>query len=63
MGAELWQYDVPGQTDPAAAFEALYARVFDEYTQRYPIDLPKLVRETVANKCEVIASACQRRSL
>jgi hypothetical protein len=57
MGAELWQYDVPGQTDPDAAFEALYARVFDEYTQRYPIDLPEMVRDAAARKRELIASA------
>ncbi len=57
MGADLWQYDVPSQTDPDAAFEALYARIFDEYTRRHKIDFPKMIRETIAKKREGIASA------
>ncbi len=57
MGADLWQYDVPGQTEPDAAFEAIQARVFDEFTQRHKIDFPKMVREAVAGRREEIAGA------
>lgn len=57
MGADLWQYDVPGQTEPHAAFEAIQARVFDEFTQRHKIDFPKMVREAVAGRREEIAGA------
>ena len=48
---------MPGQTEPHAAFEALQARVFDEFTQRHKIDFPKMVREAVAGRREEIAGA------
>jgi hypothetical protein len=57
MGADGWQDDVPGQTDPDAAFDALHARVFGEYTQSHKIDFPKLGRDAIAFYRHQVAAA------
>lgn len=57
MGADLWVYEVPGETDPQAALAALQARVFDEFTRELNIDFPKMVREAVSDRRQEIAAA------
>jgi hypothetical protein len=57
MGADLWQFEVPGHTDPEQALEALQARVFEEYSKERGLDLQTMLREAIPQQRKAIEAA------
>jgi hypothetical protein len=56
MGADGWQYEVPGQDDPDLALQVLQARVFEEFTRDLSIDFLTFVRNAVPEMRQAIAN-------
>jgi hypothetical protein len=52
MGADLWQYEVPGQDDPDLALQSLQARVFKEDLKT---DLPMMASSAIPEMRQQIA--------
>lgn len=57
MGGDLWQYEVPGHTDPEQALKALQARVFEEYSTQRGVDLQTMLRQAIPEQRKSIEAA------